>query len=193
MDCKRILSPNTSVARVLIWRKLFFFFWGYETKETFGWSAMFLEQKGSRVWGTELQTFFHLQSSTWPERKDHIPAPLQLMGNTPPMGWESYLRNPNWPAPLIKATDYVICVALAACSQGAGCLLSFGAMQAQIKETFLALQILKSKFMAHPIAYRKTTWGRHRGLAAMPYCTPSQAQYLQNSHASMPTCASPNV
>lgn len=72
-----------------------FFFWGYETKETFGWSAMFLEQKGSRVWGTELQTFFHLQSSTWPERKDHIPAPLQLMGNTPPMGWESYLRNPN--------------------------------------------------------------------------------------------------
>lgn len=75
----------------------FFFFWGYETKETFGWSEVFLEQKGSRVWGTELQTFFHLQSSTWPEGKDHIPAPLQLMGNTPPtsMGWESHLRNPN--------------------------------------------------------------------------------------------------
>lgn len=26
LDCKRILSPNTSVAHVLIWRKLFFFF-----------------------------------------------------------------------------------------------------------------------------------------------------------------------
>ena len=98
LDHKCILSPNTSVAHVLIWRKLFFFpffFWGYETKETFGWSEVLLKWKGSRVWGTktELQIFFHLQSSVQPERKGRIPAPLKLMGNVPPtsMGREIHV------------------------------------------------------------------------------------------------------
>lgn len=78
-----------------------FFFWGYETKETFGWREVFLKQKGSRVWGTktELQIFFHLQSSVQPERKGCIPAPLKPMGNVPSisMGQEIHLRNPHSP------------------------------------------------------------------------------------------------
>ena len=82
-----------------------------------------------------------------------------------------------------------MCVAVAACSSSkqAGCPLSKELCKAQIKVGLIAPQVLKSKFMAHLMAYRGTTWGRHP--QSLPCCTLCQLWYMRNSHMSMPICA----